>query len=376
MNFWNRILFGNPLNDWAIAIGIIVVSFALIKILKGPVIKKLKKWSRKTTITFDDFLVLAIEKSVIPFLYFAAIFGAFDYLTFNTRTTHIVEVAKLFIITYFILGLVTSAIQYSIFTFLEKQENSDVKKKQASSLVIILKGVVWILGLVFLVNNLGYNVTTIITGLGIGGIAIALAAQAVLGDFFSYFVIFFDRPFEIGDFIIVDDKMIGAVEYIGIKTTRIRAISGEQIVCSNKDLTDSRVHNYKKMMRRRVVFSIGVIYQTTAGQMKKIPGIIKSIIENTENAAFDRSHFSAFGDFSMNFETVYFIEGPDYNAYMDAQQKIYLEILQAFEKEKIEFAYPTQTLFAGNAFVQQKKEKSIQENNGSVSKASEHTIAS
>ncbi len=215
----------------------------------------------------------------------------------------------------------------------------------------------WILALVFLVNNLGYNVTTIITGLGIGGIAVALAAQAVLGDFFSYFVIFFDRPFEIGDFIIVDDKIIGAIEYIGVKTTRIRAISGEQIVCSNKDLTDSRVHNYKKMMRRRVVFSIGVIYQTTAEQMKKIPGIIKSIIESTENATFDRSHFSAFGDFSMNFETVYFIESPDYNMYMDAQQSIYLEILQAFEKEKIEFAYPTQTLFAANTFINQKDEK-------------------
>ncbi len=367
MNFWNRILFGNPLSDWAIAIGIIVASFALIKILRGPVLKKLKKWSQETKITFDDFIVMAIEKSVIPFLYFAAIFAAFDYLTFNTRTTNIINVAKLFILTYFILKLITSAIQYSIFSFLEKQENSDIKKKQARSLIIILKGVVWILALVFLVNNLGYNVTTIITGLGIGGIAVALAAQAVLGDFFSYFVIFFDRPFEIGDFIIVDDKVIGAIEYIGIKTTRIRAISGEQIVCSNKDLTDSRVHNYKKMMRRRVVFSIGVIYQTTAEQMKKIPGIIKSIIESTENATFDRSHFSAFGDFSMNFETVYFIESPDYNMYMDAQQEIYLEILQTFEKEKIEFAYPTQTLFAGNAFINQKEEKA----NGAERKVNE-----
>ena len=357
MNFWDRILFGNSFKDWSIAIGIIVVSFSLIKILKGPVIKKLKKWSGETVITFDDFIVLAIEKTVIPFLYFAAIFGAFDYLTFNTRTTHIIEVAKLFVITYFILSLVTSAIQYAIFSFLEKQENSDIKKKQARSLIIILKGVVWILGFVFLINNLGYNVTTIITGLGIGGIAVALAAQAVLGDFFSYFVIFFDRPFEIGDFIIVDDKVIGAIEYIGVKTTRIRAISGEQIVCSNKDLTDSRVHNYKKMLRRRVVFSIGVIYQTTAEQMKKIPGMIKSIIEATDNATFDRSHFSAFGNFSMNFETVYYIESPDYNLYMDAQQKIYLEILQAFEKENIEFAYPTQTLFAANAFTKQAEEK-------------------
>ncbi len=356
MNFWDRILFGNPFRDWAIAIGIIVISFSLIKILKGPILKKLKKWSKKTTMTFDDFLVMGIEKTLIPFLYFAAIFGAFDYLTFNTFTTHSIKVAKLFIITFFVLTLFTSAIQYFIFAFLDKQENSDVKKKQAGSLIIILKGVVWILGFVFLINNLGYNVTTIITGLGIGGIAVALAAQAVLGDFFSYFVIFFDRPFEIGDFIIVDDKVIGAIEYIGVKTTRVRAISGEQIVCSNKDLTDSRVHNYKKMLRRRVVFSIGVIYQTTAEQMKKIPGIIKSIIDATENATFDRSHFSAFGDFSMNFESVYYVESPDYNMYMDAQQKIYLQILEAFEKENIEFAYPTQTLFAANSFISQSKE--------------------
>jgi small-conductance mechanosensitive channel len=361
MNFWDKILFGNPFGDWAIGVGIIVLSFSLIKILKGPVMKKLEQWARETTMTFDDFLVMATEKTVIPFLYFAAIFGAFDYLTFNTRTTNIIHVAKLFIITYFILRLLNSAIQYSIFSFLEKQENSDVKKKQARSLIIILKGVVWILGIVFLINNLGYNVTTIITGLGIGGIAVALAAQAVLGDFFSYFVIFFDRPFEIGDFIIVDDKIIGAIEYIGVKTTRIRAISGEQIVCSNKDLTDSRVHNYKKMMRRRVVFSIGVIYQTTVEQMRKIPGIIKSIIDAAENATFDRSNFSSFGDFSLNFETVYFIEGPDYNLYMNIQEQIYLDIMKAFAKENIEFAYPTQTLFAANAFVNQPKEKSSDE---------------
>lgn len=358
MNFWDSILLGNPIRDWAIAIGIIVISFSLIKIVKGTILTKLKKWSVKTAMTFDDFVVVAIEKILIPFLYFAAIFGAFDYLNFNATTTHIVKVAKLFIITFFVLRLITSAIQYFIFAFLEKQENSDVKKKQAGSLLIILKGVVWILGLVFLVNNLGYNVTTIITGLGIGGIAVALAAQAVLADFFSYFVIFFDRPFEIGDFINVDDKVMGAIEYIGVKTTRVRAISGEQIVCSNKDLTDSRVHNYRKMLRRRVVFRIGVIYQTTSEQMKKIPGIIKGIIDVTENATFDRSHFSTFGDFSMNFETVYYIESPDYNMYMDAQQKIYLQILEAFEKEKIEFAYPTQTLFAANSFGNASEEKS------------------
>lgn len=364
MNFWNTIYFGNSLRDWAIAAGVIIVGFSLIKILRLPVLKRFKKWSEKTSNSFDDFIVLAIEKTVIPFLYFVAIYGALQYLTFSTRIDKIIHVAMMFIVTFYILKLLSSAVQYSIYTFLGKQEDSETKQKQARGLILIFKAIIWIVGMVFLMNNLGYNVTTIITGLGIGGIAVALAAQTILGDLFSYFVIFFDRPFEIGDFLKVDDKL-GSVEYIGIKTTRIRAISGEQMIFSNKDLTDSRVHNFKRMERRRVVFSVGVIYQTTAEQLKMIPDIIKGIIENIEGATFDRSHFSAFGDFSLNFESVYYIAGPDYNEYMDRQQRIYLEIFEAFEKEGIEFAYPTQTLFAGNTFAKIKDGKMVEESNHS-----------
>ncbi|MEP7230774.1 MAG: mechanosensitive ion channel family protein [Ginsengibacter sp.] len=356
MNFWDTVYFGNSLREWGIALGIVVIGFTLIKILRLPVLKRFKKWSEKTSNSFDDFIVLAIEKTVIPFLYFVAIYGALQYLTFNQRINNIIQVAMMFVVTFYVLRLLSSAVQYSIYTFLGKYEDSDTKQKQARGLVLIFKAVIWIVGLVFLMNNLGYNVTTIITGLGIGGIAVALAAQTILGDLFSYFVIFFDRPFEIGDFLKVDDK-VGSVEYIGIKTTRIRAISGEQLIFSNKDLTDSRVHNFKRMERRRVVFSVGVTYQTSADQLKKIPEIIKGIIETIDGATFDRSHFSAFGDFSLNFESVYYIAGPDYTEYMNRQQNIYLQIFEAFEKEGIEFAYPTQTLFAGNSFINTKENK-------------------
>ena len=357
MNFWNTVYFGNPLKDWAIAFGIVMVAFSLIKILRPPVLRRFKKWSEKTTNSFDDFIVLAIEKCVIPFLYFVAIYGALQYLTFNTRINRILEVALLFIVTFYILRLLSSAVQYSIFTFLGHQENSDTKQKQARGLIMIFKALIWIVGIVFLMNNLGYNVTTIITGLGIGGIAVALAAQTILGDLFSYFVIFFDRPFEIGDFITVDDKS-GSVEYIGIKTTRLRATGGEQLICSNKDLTDSRVHNFRRMERRRVAFTIGVVYNTPAEQLRKIPELIKSIIESIEGATFDRSHFSGFGDFSLKFESVFFIAGPDYVEYMNRQQNMFMQIFEAFEREGIEFAFPTQTLYAGNTFVKQKDEKS------------------
>lgn len=356
MDFLKDIFWGNSIKSWLIAFGIIVIAFAIIKIVKGPVLKKLRNWSQKTSNTFDDFIVIAIEKSLIPFLYVASIFGAIQYLTINSQTNHVIRVAILFIITFFILRILTSSIRYSIYKFIRKQENSEIKEKQAQGLILILNGIVWCLGMVFLINNLGYNVTTIITGLGIGGIAIALAAQAVLSDIFSYFVIFFDRPFEIGDYITTGTEM-GSVEYIGIKTTRIRSISGEQIIFSNKDLTDSRIRNYKRMLRRRVLFKIGVTYQTTPEQLKKIPEIIKQVIKSKENITFDRSNFSGIGDFRLDFETVYYVESPDYYLYMDVQQSIYLEIFEMFSKENIEFAYPTQTLFAANDFVEQQKEK-------------------
>ena len=359
MNFWDRIFYGNSLKDWATAVTIILIAFSAIRIVSGPVLRKIKNWSAKTSNTFDDLLILTIKKFVVPFLYFAAIFAAFKYLTFNGRVNNIIKVATLFVITFFILRLVSAAIQYSVFTFLGKQENSETKQKQARGLIIILKSLVWILGIIFLIDNLGYNVTTIITGLGIGGIAIALAAQTILGDLFSYFVIFFDRPFEIGDFIIVGEQ-VGSVEYIGIKTTRIRAITGEQIVCSNKDLTDSRVHNYKRMMKRRVVFNIGIVSDTPPEQIEKIPLAIKKIIESKPELQFDRSHLSALGDFSLNFENVYYVLNSDYNLYMDLQQRIYLEIIEYFKKEKIDFAFPTQTLVAANSFIQVKEKSWVE----------------
>ncbi|MCK4428221.1 MAG: mechanosensitive ion channel family protein, partial [candidate division Zixibacteria bacterium] len=190
----------------------------------------------------------------------------------------------------------------------------------------------------------GFKISTVIAGLGIGGIAVALAAQAILGDLFSYFSILFDRPFEVGDFIILDDYL-GTIEHIGIKTTRVRSLGGEQLVFSNADLTNSRLRNYKRMAKRRVVFKLGVTYQTTLEQVKEIPTIIKNIIQNITDTVFDRAHFSSYGDFSLVFETVYYVLSRDYNKYMNIQQEINFAIKEEFEKRGIEFAYPTQTLF-------------------------------
>jgi small-conductance mechanosensitive channel len=259
------------------------------------------------------------------------------------KAKQLMNVAIMIVATFFIIRTVTSFISHFIQNFIRNEAEEETKRKQARGIVLIIKGVVWLIGLVFLIDNLGYDITTIITGLGIGGIAIALAAQTVLGDLFSYLVIFFDKPFEIGDFIIVDDKM-GTVEYIGIKTTRLRTLGGEQLICSNTDLTNSRVHNYKRMEQRRVVFKFGVVYNTPAEKLKQIPLIVKTAIESMELTRFDRAHFLSFGDYSLNFEVVYYVLSADYNQYMDIQQNINLQLFQHFENEAIEFAFPTQTL--------------------------------
>ncbi|GAG20556.1 unnamed protein product [marine sediment metagenome] len=188
------------------------------------------------------------------------------------------------------------------------------------------------------------DVTALIAGLGIGGIAIALAIQNILSDLFASVSIIVDKPFVIGDFIIVGELM-GTVEKIGLKTTHVRSLTGEQIIFSNSDLLSSRVRNYKRMYERRIAFSVGVTYQTPIESVAEIPGLLEEIVSSQANARFDRSHFKTLGDFALHFETVYYVLVPDYAVYMDVQQAINLSIMQAFAERNIEFAYPTQTLF-------------------------------
>jgi small-conductance mechanosensitive channel len=191
--------------------------------------------------------------------------------------------------------------------------------------------------------NMGVDITAFVASLGIGGIAVALALQNVLGDLFASLSIVLDKPFVIGDFVVVDDLQ-GTVEHVGLKTTRIRSLSGEQIVFSNSDLLSSRVRNFKRMQERRIVFPVGVTYDTPASKLRAIPGIIEEAVGAQERARFDRSHFKAFGDFSLDFETVYYVTVPDYAAYMDVQQEVNLALVDAFSQDGIEFAFPTQTL--------------------------------
>ena len=344
-----QVYFGNTILKYAEALGIFILGIIVIKIFRIIVLSRLKKWAAKTKTTVDDFIVIGMQKSVVPVLYFGSLYVALSYLKFSPGARNIINIAAIFVVTFYAVRLITSVMDFSIVSYASKQEDAGERKaKQLKSISTLAKLLVWGVGLIFLLDNLGINISAVVAGLGIGGIAVALAAQAILGDLFSYFIIFFDRPFEIGDFIIVDDKT-GTVEHIGIKSTRIRALSGEQLVLSNTDLTSSRIHNYKKLQRRRVVFQLGVIYETSAEKLRVIPEIVKNIIVEAENAEFDRGHFKSYGDFSLNFEFVYYVLSADYTVYMDIQQDINLKIFDAFEKEGIVFAYPTQMVYVNKA---------------------------
>jgi small-conductance mechanosensitive channel len=203
---------------------------------------------------------------------------------------------------------------------------------------------VWVAVLLIALDTLGVDITTLIAGLGIGGIAIALALQNLLGDLFASVSIVLDKPFVVGDFIDLDTHM-GVVENVGLKTTRVRSLSGEELVIANSDLLATRIRNYKRMSERRIVFEIGVVYGTPSEKLRRIPELAREAIESCPNTRFDRSHFKSFGDSALVFETVYYMTVPDYNSYMDTQQTINLELYHRFEDEGLEFAYPTQTLF-------------------------------
>lgn len=345
--FLNRTYFNNTVQDYLIVLGAIVLGIILVKMFKRTLLKKLQQWTAKTTTDIDNYIVETIATFGLPALYATIVYAALNYLTLTERAEDIISIAMTVVITYLIIRFISSTVMRLLRVYIRRQENGEEKVKQIGGLMLIINIVIWIVGLLFFFDNMGYDVTAVVAGLGVGGIAIALAAQNILGDLFNYFVIFFDRPFEVGDFLIVDDKL-GTVEYIGVKTTRIKSLSGEQLVFANSDLTNSRIHNYKRMQRRRVVFKIGVIYQTPYHQLKKIPGVLRSIVEEQNDIEFDRAHFQKYGDSSLDFEVVYYILSSDYNKYMDTQQAINFRIFEEFESMGVEIAYPTRTLYLFN----------------------------
>jgi small-conductance mechanosensitive channel len=204
---------------------------------------------------------------------------------------------------------------------------------------IFINVAVWSIVALVLLSNMGMDVTALVAGLGVGGIAIGLAAQSIFADLFASLSIILDRPFMRGDFIVFGEHM-GTIERIGIKSTRIRSLSGEQIVVSNANLLQATIRNYQLLYERRIQFRLNVSYRTPVDKVAEIPGIVRDAITARSKTRFDRGHLKEFGDAALVFEFVYFVLDPDYNVYMDVHQEINLAVLRAFEANDIDFAFP------------------------------------
>ena len=334
--------YGKEIRTWLIAFGIAIGTLLVLRVVEQVLIARIERLTRKTHTIIDDLVVGALRKTKLLFLFVVSSFIGTLSLQLPAEVRDILW--KVTIVAAIVqAGLwISTALTIWLENY-RKGEEDGGNRMTMNALSFIGRIVLWATVLLLILDNLGVDVTALVAGLGIGGVAIALAVQNILGDLFASLSIVLDQPFVLGDFIVIGD-LAGSVEHIGIKTTRIRSISGEQLVFSNADLLGSRIRNFGRMERRRVVFSIGVTYQTPVDKIERIPALIRSAVEAQEQVSFDRSHFSSYGDFSLNFETVYFVESSDYARHMDILQAVNLRIFQSFADEGIEFAYPTQTL--------------------------------
>lgn len=340
----SKTIFQNTVGDYLFSLVILGFLLVFVYVLKRILIKRLEKWASATKTTIDDFMILQIKKTLIPLLVLGSFILSLKNLVMNPMMTKTVYILGVAVTVVLCLKFLMQTIDYLIDIYFNKKNVNEMRRRSLKWLVVMVKTIIVAIMLVVLLDNMGIKISALVAGLGIGGIAIAFASQAILADLFSFFVILFDRPFEIGDFIVVDD-LSGTVEYIGIKTTRIRSISGEELVFSNTTLTNARVRNYKRMARRRIIFKINVTYGNSMKNIQDIPEILKQIVSSEQEVSFDRAHFASYGDFALIYEVVYNILSSDYNKYMDIQQRINFKIKEEFDKRKIEFAYPTQTVF-------------------------------
>lgn len=344
----NYKVYDNSMLAWSRALASLLMTFLLLYFIRWILIRRLKYLEEPGRVSLAGGFLNTIKRANSIFFLMLGVFVASRFLTLDLESKKTIydltKVAIVFQAAVWGSGLVRSW----VFLILARRTKRDGASMGALTIFNFASQVIlWSFALLLILQSLGIDVTALVAGLGIGGIAVALSLQRILNDLFSSLSIVLDKPFVVGDFVVFDD-FFGAIEHIGIKTTRIRSLSGEQIVCSNGDLLNTRIRNFKRMNERRVVFKIGVVYQTPEETLSKIPAMIREIIEERENARFDRAHFASYGDFALLFETVYYVMSPDYNLYMDVQQAINLEIFKRFRDDNIQFAYPSQSIYLQN----------------------------
>lgn len=321
------------------------VSYFLIYFARYLIVKKVSKKVVSTENKLDDLFLKLFESVKKIYIVCIAIYIALMQIDLASHVNKNIYKAFIVITIFQVAQLAGIVISYIINKRLQSKDGNNFEMASTINLVsLAIKTVVYSILFLVALNNLGVDVTALIAGLGVGGIAVALALQNILTDLFSSLTIVLDKPFIVGDFIVVNE-LSGTIENIGLKTTRLKSISGEQLIFGNTDLLQSRIKNYKRMSERRVLQNLTVTYQTKPEQLEAIPAMIKKIIGTVNNVRFDRCHFLRFQDSSLEFELAYWVLAPEFDAYADCAQSINLKIFKEFTDNKIDFAYPTQTLF-------------------------------
>lgn len=317
------------------------------QIVQHIIVKRLLAVSARTDTVIDDVLIAAID-NIRPWVYnIVAFYVALQFYTLPTVANYVITGAALFAIVWQLIEVATKLIDYVVTRLIANsdEEVADPNAAMASNMItLIARIILWVMGLLFVLSNLGIEITSLIAGLGIGGVAVAFALQGILSDLFASFSLYFDKPFRIGDFVVIGTDS-GTVQKIGIKSTRIKTLQGEELVVSNNELTTTRVQNFKKMARRRVAMQFGVTYDTPLEKLKQIPGIVERIFDNIDGCDLDRVFFTTFGDSALLFDVVYFVESREMGQYLEVQQAYNFELLTIFAEVGIEFAFPTQTIY-------------------------------
>jgi small-conductance mechanosensitive channel len=346
-DFWHFEFLGNSVGNWTFALVTFLVTFTVLPIIKGFVGARRRKWTGDGRGQLPDAIELVgrlEERTSRLFLWAVAVYLASRSLTLPPRIERVltIVIVTLFWMQVGFWGM--GAVRFLIHRRGRRSDALETVLTGSMDIIVFVAGIiVWAMVFLLALDNLGVQIKPLLAGLGIGGIAVALAVQTVLGDVLASVSIALDKPFVVGDFLAVDDYQ-GTVEHIGVKSTRLRSISGEQIIVSNTDILKARVRNFGRMRERRAVFQLGVHYDTPAERLTAIPAEIRKIVEAQANVRFDRCHFLSYGDTALQFETVYIVLRADFNSYADIQQRINIAILEKLREMEVKFAAPARNI--------------------------------
>jgi small-conductance mechanosensitive channel len=346
MEVLEKVYYGNTIRSYLVAAGIAISIPLLVWVLERALVSQLRRIAQRTALQINDLLIAAVSSTKLLLVAVLGVYGASLSLE---RSAGVMTATRTAAVIAFLVQLgiwINAGVSTTLIHYQEQKRESGDLSAVGSIAMLGLFGriLLWVFITMLLLNNVGVDITALVTGLGIGGIAVALAAQNILGDLFASISIMLDKPFEVGDSLTIGEFQ-GTVEQIGIKTTRLRSLSGEQLIFSNSDLLKSRIRNNKRMNERRVVFEIGVAYETPVERLEMLPKILRESVEALPQARFDRAHFKRFGDSSLIYETVYFVKNPNYNEYMDMQQAINLALFRRLRDAAIEISYPTRSIY-------------------------------